>query len=262
MKGLQISYSKEIAKELGKIAVWFPGTEVKVGDIIQFPYEAEGLLRKNRPFGSFKKISELKQYGVSYKSPRQSTSPDPYQYTSQNTVETNANIGAGVEAMGGFSKFKAALNLNFKYEGAIYLLAVDCTTTELVDLGEIEKEVNTNGKELPWEETYLVTSVTVAKKALVVQSTSKNAGISIEGEAKIIEAGMASVNAQAKLSIKSTSGDVFIKNWSDDVSIFMDLVKFERKIFGKEVNGEANRTSRNTTPLKLQKINITELLDN
>ncbi|UHO40601.1 hypothetical protein H5J24_11955 [Chryseobacterium capnotolerans] len=43
---LQIKYSTEIAKELGKIAVYLPGEIIEVGDIIKFPYGKTGFLKK------------------------------------------------------------------------------------------------------------------------------------------------------------------------------------------------------------------------
>lgn len=46
---LQIQYSKELVKAPGKIAVYLPGEQVEVGDIITFPYGRTGMFSKKVP---------------------------------------------------------------------------------------------------------------------------------------------------------------------------------------------------------------------
>lgn len=67
MSGLAVQYSKEIAKELAKIAVVLPGEPVEVGQIIYFPFGKKGIwpFRKPAPRGSLNIMTSLTELGIS-----------------------------------------------------------------------------------------------------------------------------------------------------------------------------------------------------
>ena len=260
MSKLQIQYSKELARELGKIAIYLPGEHVSVGDIIKFPHGKVGFLRKKGPFGSFKKISSLKKLGVSYDEPQFLGTPDTYKFSSKNAVDFNfttngnADLGNDLTPSG-----NANLSIQFSSEGALYFLAIDCNKKELNDLAALENEINTKGKKLIWQDTYLVTSVTIAKKAFIAQSQSKNSELQIAGNFKGIASGTVEINAQTNLSIKKQKGNIFIKDWSNDVTVFMDLIKFEKQVFDENYRGFES-TKLKEPKILLKPVNIEELL--
>lgn len=234
MSNLQIQYSKELAKELGKIAVYLPGEHINVGDIITFPH-GKSFLGKARPLGSFKKISSLDSLGINYQKPKFSNTPDTYRYSSKNAVNINLNLGGKVNlGTDNLPCGKAKLNIKFTSEGAIYFLGVNCDKKELIDLIGLEKEINDKGKNLLWKDTFLVTSVTIAKKAFIAQSRSKSSELILNGDVEGIKSGDVDVSAQADVMIQKQQGDIFIKDWSNNVTVFMDLVKFEKEVFGKQ----------------------------
>jgi len=254
---LQIKYSKEITRELGEIAVYLPGTKVEVGDIIQFPYSPKRIFGKIVPWGSFRKISSLENLGVDFKKPEFSISPHTYRFSSKNSVKVNAGANAGADVgnddlPGG----KGKINIQFSSKGAIYFLGVDCDSKTLDDLAALENEINTNGKEMVWEDTFLVVSVTVAKKALIAQSKTKSSEIIIEGDVKGIQSGTANINTDVNLKVETHSGDVFIKDWSEDVTVFMDVVRFEEEDYGTGGTRSIDEKSK----IKLRKVSIEELL--
>ena len=261
---LQIRYSKEFAKELGKIAVYLPGEKVEVGDVLKFDH-GKTLLGKARPLGSFKKITSLKNLGVSYPEPAFSNTPNTYRFSSKNAV----NVEAGVNAVADLGSEdlpsgSGQVSMKFSSEGAIYFLGINCDSKVLDDLAALENEINTNGKKMVWDDTFLVTSITIAKKALIAQSRTKSSELVIAGDVNGIETGSVAVKAGAKLQVKKQSGDIFVKDWSDDVTVFMDVMKFEREVFGK-VRGyrglEMGEPPEEDPRIMLRKVNIKELLE-
>ncbi len=235
MATLQTQYSKDIARELGKIAVYMPGEDVSVGDIITFPHGKTGIFNKKAPLGSFKKISSLKHLGIHHRIPGLSNTPDTYQFTSQKSVDIHYNLNGetdlGNEALPGG---KANISIQFSSKGAIYFLAVDCDKRAFNDITFLEKEINSKGKNLVWEDTYLVTSVTIARKALIAVSHSKASELIVEGNVKGLQSASVNINADTKLNIKKQKGKMFTKDWSDNVTVFMDVMKFEKEIFQVE----------------------------
>jgi len=264
MKDLQIQYSEEIARELGKIAVYLPGEKIDVGDIIKFPNAKPRLFGKKLPLGSFKKITTLENLGVKFKTPPFSGSPDTYRFSSKNEVNIGFNLKGNAE-LGNESLPKASkdLQIQFSSEGAIFFLAVDCEKQELDDILFLEKEIDSKGKQLVWDDTYLVTSVTVAKKAFVAQSKSKSSEIILTAGIDGFKSSSADISANTNLKISKSKGNLFIKDWSKDVTVFMDLVRFEKKIFQSMAVSEQTRSDTNKLKLSDRRIDIKqELLNN
>lgn len=248
---LQIQYCKELAKELGKIPVYLPGEQIEVGDIITFPF-GRTFFGKSKPLGTFSKVSSLNKLGVAYNEPKNSGSPDTYSYASQNSVE----LDFSGEAHGEFPAQQSAsgnIKIRFGSEGAIYFLAVDCDKKELEGYASLEKEIVSKGKQLIWENTFLVTSVTVAKKAFIALSKSNTSELNLFGDFKGGSSSIKQIQAETSLKIGSQSGDLFIKDWSNDVTVFMDLVRFEKEIFDSS-------TSRNKRQPNLKPVKVEELL--
>jgi hypothetical protein len=251
---LQIQYSKELAKELGKIPVYLPGEQIEVGDIITFPH-GKAFFGRSKPLGTFIKITSLKKLGVQYDNPKYSGSPDTYRYASKNSVEFDflggiqANIPIEQTASG-------KVKIQFGSEGAIYFLAIDCDKKELNDLASLEKEIISKGKKLIWEDTFLVTSVTVAKKAFVAQSRSKTSELNLIGDFKGNTSGITEIQAETSLKVGNQSGDLFVKDWSDNVPVFMDLIKFEKEVFDSSSNRNRRQPKIIIRPVKIEELLI------
>ncbi len=230
---LQIQYSRKIAKELGKVAVYLPGEDIKVGDIVQFPH-GKGIFR-TAPFGSFQKITDLKNLGADYEVIDDSRTSDSYQFTSDNSVNFKFDLEGKVDL--GTEKLPSGngkLHISFSKKGAIFFYALECNKQYINNILNLENEIIDNGKELQWEDTFLITSLTVAKKAFVAQSISKNSELTIGGDVKNTSTGKLKLDATAKINLESQKGDMLIKNWSKDVSVFMDVMRFKKKTFQKE----------------------------
>ncbi|MFY0602756.1 MAG: hypothetical protein JXQ93_02320 [Flavobacteriaceae bacterium] len=262
---LQIQYSKEIARELGKVAVYFPGDEVKVGDIIRFPFGKKGLFRKTVPWGTFSKVTSLKNLGVPYKESQLSESPDPYRFSTKNAVNITFNGNANADLRNdNLPHGKAALSIKFSSEGAIYFLAVGCDKTGIDDIVALENQIQSKSN-LVWDDTFLVTSVTIAKKALIAQSNSKSSELTLGGEVSGLKSNASNINVDAKISITKEKGSSFIKDWSDDVTVFMDVMKLEKEIFSSnkslDLPSGSIPSEESSERLLLKKVNVEEYLN-
>jgi hypothetical protein len=242
---LQIKYSKEIAKELGKVAVYLPGELIEVGDIIKFPNGRSGLFSKEAPLGTFIKISSLNNLGVKYSIQDKQETKHSYKFSSESSVKRASSINAEMDLTSeALPSADAEIILQFTSEGSVYFHALDCYKTQINDIASLENEIISKSQVLIWESTYLVTSVTYASKALIMQSRSKNSEITLSGNANGVKTSGISIGGEAEFNIKSQNGDFFIKDWSNDVSVFMELMKFDRQIFqviNKSLNSRETR---------------------
>jgi hypothetical protein len=217
------AYCKEISKGLDKIPVYLPGTPVAVGDIISF---GNGLLN-SRPIGSFKHVSSLASLGVSF-SEKDDPDPDPYRFASTGAVGVSFDAGANASGKG-----EGKLNVTFSREGATYLAAVDCRVHRMEDTSELEAQLLPHSTRIDWKNCFIVTSVTVAGKALIMQSSSNTASLTVEGSVSGLQPGQQiSVPVSASVKVNAYRDSAFIKDWSDNVTVFFTLARFRKKLLG------------------------------
>lgn len=256
---LQIQYSKKIAKELGKVAVNLPGAAIKVGDIVQFPF-GKGIFR-TAPFGSFTKITDLKGLGVNYDETENLNSPDSYQFSSDGSVNFNVGLKGDLDLnLEDLPSGNGKLQISFSKKGGIFFYAIGCITKRLNNLQNLENEVKDNGKRILWDNTFLVTSLTTAKKALVLQSISKTSYLVLRGDIKNIHPSSSfKLDIEAKINIEKQSGNMLIKDWSDDVTLLIDVMRFKKNTFQKRK--EFHTHPLVTNGLKLEPVNLSEYLN-
>lgn len=230
------SYCKEISRELGKIPVYLPGAPVQIGDIIEFGIDGQ----KRKPIGTFKHVSDLKSLGVHY-DVREDRHPDPYKYASKGGVEISFNADAQAGDLG-----KGELKIAFKKEASIYLAAVDCTENLITDLTVLKEQLKPHIDKYDWKNCFIVTALMSAKKALIMQSNSTNASLVITGEVKGLNPGDSGLKVDSGIDLKVNSykDSSFIKDWSDDVSVFFTLATFSKMATGKGFWNRKNTDSK------------------
>ncbi|MEW7279052.1 hypothetical protein ABW636_10700 [Aquimarina sp. 2201CG1-2-11] len=264
MKSLEIQYSKEIARELGKIAVFLPGEEVEVGDILRFPNGKKGILNKAAPLGSFQKITNLKNLGINHIKTQLSKTPDSYRFTSKRSVQLQFKTGLNADLNDdSLPKTNGELHIKLSSEGAICFFATNCSKISLDNILTLENEINSQGKKMVWDDTFLVTSVTIAQKALIIQSNSNTSELTLGGDVQGLQSSsLINVKADAQIHIKKQTGDMLVKDWSNDVSVFMDLMKFEKETFGIESKHITDHSIfQDINGVKLQPVHVSELID-
>lgn len=239
MSGLQIQYSKEVAKELTKIAVCLPGSPVSVGDVIFFPFGKKGIwpFKEPAPLGAFNLITSLTALGVNAAEAAPDKEPDPYIFASRKVVGVDFSL-----AVEGGDSASGTLKASFKKDGSVYFAAVDCLTTRLADLSQVQVDLSAHTRDIIWRDTFLVTSVTTAAKALIMQSSTSSASLEVAGEIKGLVTGSASdISAKSSISINSFRDSSFIKPWSENVTVFIGLHRFKKKDFGYRPSEHVHR---------------------
>lgn len=245
MSGLQIKYSKEVAKELTKIAVVLPGAPVEVGQIIHFPFGKQGVwpFKKPAPRGAFNVITTLANLNVNPQVSQPDTDGDPYIFSSRRHVKIDADFNVQGDIPTGTSA-NGNLKATFESEGSVYFAAIDCKTTRITNLDQIQVDLNQHRNEIIWNETFLVTSITIASKALIMQSSTKSASLDVGGDIKgLITGSAADISANAQIGVKNFKESSFIKPWSDNVTIFFGLHRFTKSTFGYQPNLNVSRQS-------------------
>jgi hypothetical protein len=243
-------YCKEIIKELDKIPVYLPGTPVSPGDILRFgDYEARG-----KPIGSFVHYTSLSKYDIRFDI-QEDNDPDPYLYSSKNSVGVKFTADANAT-----TNIGGKLDVTFSREGATYFAAIDCTLQSIKDLSSIESQLNLAKTDPKIGGCYLVVSVTTAKKALIMQSNSRSASLTLDGNVQGLQPSTGTkVDASLKVNISSYKDSSFIKPWSDNVTVFFSL-----GYLSKNDDGKLDVSLRSILPGKysLTKVDLKELLRN
>lgn len=245
MSGLQIKYAKEIAKELTKIAVVLPGAPVEVGQIIHFPFGRQGIwpFKKAAPRGAFNVITTLANLDVEPQISESDVDGDPYIFASKKDVKIEADLGIQAGLPTGTSP-NGSLKAKFSAEGSVYFSAIGCKTTRITNLDQIQIDLNNHKNDIVWNETFLVTSVTIASKALIMQSSSKSASLDVGGDIKGLTTGNAvDFSGDVNIAVRSFKDSSFIKPWSDNVTIFFGLHRFTKIAFGYQPNPTISRMS-------------------
>jgi len=235
MSGLQIKYSKEIARELNKIAVCLPGDPINVGDIITFPFGRRGLINRPAPWGTFRRISRLADLGINIDEPNFSSDSIPYRFSSRNSVSVHFEANAtGDLGNVNFPSTNGNLNVNFSAEGSVFFVAVGCQKQELRNLLLIENAVNANKGSMVWDDTFLVVSVTTAERAFIMQANSSNAQLSLAGDVKGLQTSSGvNISASSNIKIIRERESAFIMDWAPNITVFMDVMRFKRETFEK-----------------------------
>lgn len=226
---LAISYCKEIARELKLIPVYRPGAEVKPGDIIQF--NEKNIWGKSKPVGDFTKIGTLSDLGIQLETETDANGTlDSYVYGSKGAVNVSFQADANAAEIG-----KGKLTIGFSKSGATYLSALDCRETRFKSLFTLEDQLAPFKNKHKWDNYFIVVSVTVAEKAIIMQSSTTTATLEIQGEVKNLtptNVALRDLNASIGVKTEKYSEASFIKDWSNQVPVFFKLVQFRKKFFG------------------------------
>jgi hypothetical protein len=235
-------YCREIIKELDKIPVYLPGTPVSPGDILRFgDFESRG-----NPIGSFFHYTTLSKYGIGFDI-LEDKDADSYLFSSKNSV--GVKFTADVNAP---SNIGGKLEATFSRTGATYFAAIECKLSSIKDISGVESQINEIKTDAKLDGCYLVTSVTMAKKALIMQSNSKSASLTLDGNVQGLQPSSGTkIDASINVNISSYKDSSFIKPWSDNVTVFFSLAQLS-----KNDSGNLNISERSLLPKKYSLINV------
>lgn len=171
--------------------------------------------------------------------------PDSYIYNSEDSVsvEFAADANAAQKGVG-------ELKVTFNQSGAIFLAAIDCTKEKISDTSYLADAVTLHKNSLDddWDSLFIVTALTTAKKALIMQSNSETGGLKVYGEVQGLQTNTdINIDASATVSIQTHKDSAFMKPWSDNVTVFFELLRCKGK--GKNIIRGANNLSNSYTDL-------------
>lgn len=200
-------YCKEIGTAFELVAVYLPGTRLKIGDIIQF--NKQNLLNNKK--GVFKKISSLKDMDIPCTSEVDETVTN-YTYTSKGQIQIKTSISVDqIEKT----------EVLFKTDGSVYMNALDCKVISINNFQVTKKEL-VDKWNLEENNLFLVTKLVTARKAIIMQSSGKNGNLTFE-MTKIPKVPVDKIN----LKVTHTENHSFIIDAKNNVSVLMDLYEIK-----------------------------------
>lgn len=118
--------------------------------------------------------------------------------------------------------------------GSIFFLAIECSIYRLINTVEQRKALKHLKKQAWWKEGYLVTGVTVAKRALIVQSASEECGFELEGRLEeLVKRGGARLRESDNLNICNGRGTALEICWQQHLPIVMQTVPLYRSAISR-----------------------------
>ncbi len=207
--GAAEQYCREITNAFGLVAVYLPGTSLKIGDIIK--YDKENLFSNKE--GVFTKVGTLKAMKVECDVEVDKTLAD-LTYSSKGKTEIVTSISADKIAK---------TEVKFKADGSVYMNALSCKTSSIENLGEMEARLKENWN-LKYDNLYIVTKLVTAKKAIIMQSSGKDGGLVFE-MLKVPEVPI----DKAELKVTHSQNQAFIVDAKDNVTVLMNLYQVKIK---------------------------------
>lgn len=184
-------YTRELKKQFGYLATWFPGTPIALGDI--------GVFKRNE----FTKISNLSDFGISFDIEQDSTKSD-MEYSSRGgvSVMTKASGTAAIEGST-LGEIDAGITVKFSKEKAIFFKANGTTSPNIknqIKLGEEVIELFKSGR---WNKDWaVVTELVNVESATVLISNSSDGKIELKAKSKVAAVSLDIADANLGLEIK------------------------------------------------------------
>jgi len=229
------AYCKQIIRDLKRIPIYPPSVERKLGDIIQY----RDRVVKTKPIGSHTLISNLSKLDIEM-SVREDKNPAPFKYSTKGATSVSFDTEAGTT-----SKKTGRLTVNFKKQFSTFLIAIDCVThsfDNLIDLNE-KLEPHKDHSGIDWENCFIVNSITIAKKAFILQVSEKDSVLELEGDVSGLNPAnkISPIDASLKFNInKMTSSELLIDR-AENINIFFGLLRYKKTNEGMEYEPVKNR---------------------
>ena len=165
-------YDKRMKELWGMRAVWFPGSKLAVGDIVQKATD-----------GTFQKIDHLSSFGIKIKKTKSEALKTGFK--SASTKVTFVQAGADVTPANIDAQAKASVKIEFTGSDS-FIVAAPIGTMETMDnLLAVAREI---GQIENWEHNdwMVVRGVFMTKEFSVIGSSTKNRKIEFSGEGKSV----------------------------------------------------------------------------
>jgi len=218
-------YSKSIIKKFDMIPVYYPGEEIKPGDILDF---GSSLFRKAaKPIGTFTNHGNLaRTHSVDFEV-TESKYPKTINLISSKEVSVKPAIKAVFPGVA-----EGDIQFDFTSEGSFLLFGIDAIESKIDNLISFRDQLKSLHISEDWDRYYIVTSVTVCKKALVYAAQEKGGTLIISANTdalSIVNESLSGLNADVSIDVKWKSKAAFSNDWDDNVTVLMKLAQFKRE---------------------------------
>jgi len=219
-------YSKAIIKKFEMIPVYYPGEDVKPGDILDF---GSSLLKKaSNPIGTFTNHGNLTTtHGIKF-DVVESKYPKTINLISSKEVSVKPAIKAAFPGVA-----EGDIQFDFASEGSFLLFGVDAVESKIDNLFLLRDQLKNLQTTEDWDRFYIVTSVTVCKKALVYAAQEKGGMLIISANTNEINVlnneSLSGINADVSIDVKWKNKAAFSNDWDENVAILMKLAQFKKE---------------------------------
>lgn len=184
-------YDRRLKDNLDLRAVWLPGTEIAVGDVLE------------HKDGVFRPISNLQKFKVRFtmKALSRKTS---LSFQSKGVSWTVVQVGAKIDPLNLDAKAEAEVKLEFKKEDAYFIRTPELTGVGIPDLISVGRALRDN-PEWDYNGYFIAWQVYWAREFAFLASKSKKSSIKFSGGGKAIQ-NFLTVGASAGVHKVAASG--------------------------------------------------------
>ncbi|HXA85578.1 MAG TPA: hypothetical protein VNZ47_10900 [Candidatus Dormibacteraeota bacterium] len=229
------TYAKEVHSQLQRYANWLPNDKIKVGDV--------GQLHDN----IFYKLTDLNKFGIPFKVVNDPTTNATYKFTSSGSTEVassptaSGTFPSGVQAT-------ATLTIGLAKQHSVYFLLAKCNGSAIEDQLALGSDILKRVKSKQWQMDYVVvTRLVTAGSATILQASSNNASVVLEGSGKTPVLDM--LNTGASVGVKSQTSVGFSVVTANKLTPLLSLGKVDLSIldwfFGGDPKFQAFTTVKN-----------------
>lgn len=190
-------YLDYMHKKTGYRATWNPGLPLKIGFIGKLDAD-----------GSFKVFSSLEKEGIIAEVLTDESKAE-LDYTSSDTVSVNTKLSGSVPAAGSvLSNLDAGFDISFNSEKAIIFKAGGVATDQIINIGDIEKQILEKYENGTWDkDLVVVTQLVKTDAATIIISTSSSGKLELKANAGVgAGTGLKITDAALGLSVASEKG--------------------------------------------------------
>jgi hypothetical protein len=237
-------YQREIHANMGYFATWLPGDPIAIGDA--------GVLLDGR----FRKMSSLKDLGISFDIEEAGTGQD-VQYTSTKGTTVTVIGGAMVPAVA-----QGEINVEFSQTGAFVFHATGLRLRQFRNRTAVAKSVVSAYEANHWNrEWLLIEAVHTADRATIIVSEDGNAGITLTATVNGTQLGASLADPKVGLTAKAVHGRLIQILGQSTVWPLYSCLKIKYPLFGKTIMGPVRGESQAEYVNNFVRLGIDELLN-
>jgi hypothetical protein len=199
--GISGQYMREIQRELGYSATWFPNVRISPGDI--------GIFEDHQ----FHSKGTLKDFGVPF-SVAKGGSPSELDYSSKDSVSVQVKLAGQAPIVGSnLAQADAGVTIRFSRQNSILFRATNCKSTRLSNLISIGKKIENMYSKDRWDKNLVViTQVIKAKGSTIVISHGSDSQIDLTAKGQLTAGiiNLADINAGFKIVHESNIATRFV----------------------------------------------------